>query len=236
MPTFTLSRIKEVAAERGISVRQLSKAAGISSSTIGEMVKNNSGGIVNIQKIANILKVDISEFVTFDDVFENSLKRDKESIDEAIRIIRNISDEIEKSGINSIAPPESLIPLISLNMMGKKTLSELLNEGAGKKFLIPNVTDADFLLPITGYSMEGDFNPGDILICKYMKIPERIEYGRAFAIETKTKTGFIIRRVMPSEDENSIQCTSPNKNFPAFDISMDDVISFSLILGKIRLE
>ena len=63
MVKFKLHRIKEIVEEKGLSIRELGKMAGLSNSAISEMIRRNAANVINVQKIASALNIDLSELV-----------------------------------------------------------------------------------------------------------------------------------------------------------------------------
>lgn len=211
---FQLWKIKELADKKNLSIRKLAQKAGLSDSAVHEMIKRNAANPLNVRKIAIVLGVDLSELV-------------------------NLENEILTSGNspkNSVEKVGGQIPLISSELLLDKMLTEILNTiHLDRKYNIPGINDADFLLNMPGYAMEGDFNPGDVLICKHITNENaKIAYGNAYIMETDG--GLVIRRIMPHEDSSKLNCISPNAKFPAFEIDKSAVLSYSKILGYVRVE
>lgn len=235
MPTFKLYMIKELADKKGWSIRQLGRKAGLSDSALHEMIKRNAANILNVQKIATALDVDISELVILEDLLMPS-DRDRKNVGETIRMMNEISDNLKSSGLMKQNQTKCLIPLLSFDMMQENKLDELINaDTTVKSYLVPGVPDADFLLTMPGSSLEGEINAGDVLICKHLPKSKEplIEYGRAYILETTD--GFIIRRLLPHKDKNKLVCTSGNPNYLPFDIGKETILSYSKILGFIRV-
>ena len=82
---FTLHRIKEIAAEREMSMRKVAKKAGLSGSAITEMIRRNRASIINIQKIAQVLGVPVDDLVKLDQPFDSRENFDLQGIEKSPR-------------------------------------------------------------------------------------------------------------------------------------------------------
>lgn len=235
---FTLHRIKEIAAEREMSMRKVAKKAGLSGSAITEMIRRNRASIINIQKIAQVLGVPVDDLVKLDQPFDSRENFDLQGIEKSLQAIKEISKNLKETGTtNSAVLKDGYIPLLTFDIMYNKSLSDLLSsDDAGiKDYHIPGIPDADFMLAMPGSAMIPDYLPGDLLILKYEggeKYP--VEYGRAYLVETDGQ--FYIRRVAPDDNQDKLKFYSPNEAFPPFSINKKLIVSMSKIVAKIRVE
>ena len=89
----------------------------------------------------------------------------------------------------------------------------------------------DFTIRITGKSMEPEYYAGDEVAC--LKINEKrfIQWGRVHVLDTTQ--GVVIKRIY--DDGDSIRCNSFNTEYPDFSIPKEDIRSFNLVVGSVRL-
>jgi len=232
MTEFKLHRIKEIADEKGRSIRWVGLNAGLSASSVAEMIKRNRGSVLNIMKIANILEVDVSEFI--DGPF--TLPSDMSGIEKSLETIRAISSNLKQTN-NSTIPHGNFIPLITFDIMAQSRLSDLLSQPDErmKYYSIPNVV-ADFIVTMPGKAMSPAYEPGDMLMCQFTN-PEVfpiIEYGMAYVTEIEGGQ-FYVRRVMPGDNQDTLLFDSPNEDFPGFLLERSKVVSLSKIVGLLRI-
>lgn len=229
MPVFKLRRIREIAAKQGISERRLSALAGLSYSAVPEMIKRNSALPSTILKVAKALKIDVSELYAQDDDLQDLTAQSR-------NLLRQIAQEMRST--LSFNEPEGAIPMLTLDMFfnEEQTLSKVLDTEISdnlKKYVLPHVARADFLIPMAGQTMNPLFKPGDVLICQYLDKPLLgVELGVPYFIET-TK-GFYFRLIQ-EYDGKSIYCASPNEKYPPFMAGWEYIISLSRIVGSVRL-
>lgn len=233
---YHLHKIAEIAKERGLSLRGLSIGAGLSDNTALTMVKRNKANIQSILAIANYLKVDIKELYTgseLDKLQSNNMDGLRNSRD----IIKDVISEIKSSGMFKEQSVEGWTPLITFDMiLPGKRLKDLLDDPPQdlKTYFMPSISGASFCVYMTGKAMEPDLHPGDVLICQYIETPKYLEFGRVYFIETSQ--GYMVRRIMIGRVEGSLLLTSPNEFFENIEIAKSNIQSYSLILGKLRLE
>lgn len=89
----------------------------------------------------------------------------------------------------------------------------------------------DFTIRITGKSMEPEYYAGDEVACLKINEKQFIQWGRVHVLDTTQ--GVVIKRIY--EDGDNIRCSSYNAEFPDFSIPKDDIRSFNLVVGSVRL-
>lgn len=99
---------------------------------------------------------------------------------------------------------------------------------------VPNFSSADFLITVSGDSMQPTFLSGDILAVK--KVPKGglwFQWGKPYVIATRQ--GCIVKRIMPSKAEGCVTIVSDNaERYPKFDLSDDEINGIGLVVGLIR--
>ena len=89
----------------------------------------------------------------------------------------------------------------------------------------------DFTIRVIGKSMEPEYYSGDEVAC--LRINERrfLQWGRVHVLDTTQ--GVIIKRIYDGGD--AIICRSYNPEFPDFSIPKEDIRSYNLVVGSLRL-
>lgn len=93
------------------------------------------------------------------------------------------------------------------------------------------ISKVDFAMPVYGESMSPEYPNGSIIFLK--KINERlfIEWGKVFVMDTEN--GPVIKKLMPTDDPNIVECVSLNPDFPPFRVCLDGVLGIYRILSVI---
>ncbi len=93
---------------------------------------------------------------------------------------------------------------------------------------------ADYLIRITGSSMQPKYNSGDIIACKILKLDTYFQWNKIYLLDTEQ--GALIKRVTKSDEPNSIKLVSDNEKYLPFDIPLKAINSIAIVIGVIRLE
>lgn len=89
----------------------------------------------------------------------------------------------------------------------------------------------DFTIRIFGRSMEPEYFAGDEVACLRVNEKRFLQWGRVHVLDTTQ--GVIIKRIYDNGD--CIVCKSFNPEFPDFSIPKEDIRSYNLVVGSIRL-
>lgn len=106
-----------------------------------------------------------------------------------------------------------------------------------KNISIPFIRDYDFSLRAYGDSMVNQDNTkksiddGDIVACKFWKEPY-IRWGEIYALATTS--GCIIKKIIPSDIVNHINCVSFNegKGYLPYDLPLSHISDWAIVVGK----
>lgn len=102
-----------------------------------------------------------------------------------------------------------------------------------KKFKIP-IPGADFLIPISGDSMEPDFRPGDIVAIKRVDPALFIQWGKVYVIDTPN--GCVIKELQPTSEKGIVSCVSRKEKYKPFEINLDSAFGIYSVCGVFRIE
>lgn len=87
--------------------------------------------------------------------------------------------------------------------------------------VISPIKDIDMAIKISGDSMEPEYPSDSQVFVK--KINERafLEWGRVYVLNTCN--GIVIKRLMPTNDPNTVLCESINPKYPPFEVKLENV-------------
>ena len=124
-----------------------------------------------------------------------------------------------------------VIPLLPLAAQGGKLNDFVVSVRTDEcERVISPIKGADFAMPVSGDSMAPEYPNGSQVHIK--KIYERsfIEWGRDYVLDTCN--GTVIKRIVPSEREDSVRCLSlnPDPIYAPFDVSFEDIYGMYRVL------
>jgi phage repressor protein C with HTH and peptisase S24 domain len=87
--------------------------------------------------------------------------------------------------------------------------------------VISPIKDIDMAIKISGDSMEPEYPSDSQVFIK--KVNERafLEWGRVYVLNTCN--GIVIKRLMPTNDPNTVLCESINPKYPPFEVNLENV-------------
>lgn len=89
----------------------------------------------------------------------------------------------------------------------------------------------DFTIRVVGRSMEPEYFSGDEVACLKVNEKRFLQWGRVHVLDTTQ--GVVIKRIY--DDGDCITCRSYNPEFPDFSIPKEDIRSYNLVVGSLRL-
>ena len=89
----------------------------------------------------------------------------------------------------------------------------------------------DFTIRVTGRSMEPMYFSGDEVACLKINESRFIQWGRVHVLDTTQ--GVVIKRIYDNGD--SIRCVSFNPEYSDFNVPKEDIFSYNLVVGALRL-
>ena len=97
--------------------------------------------------------------------------------------------------------------------------------------IVPAFPRYDFTIRVTGRSMEPYYFSGDEVACLRINESQFIQWGRVHVLDTTQ--GVVINRIY--ENGDSIRCASFNPEYPDFNVPKEDIRSYNLVVGALRL-
>lgn len=208
-------RIKQLAESRKMTATQLASSLGITRPAVSAIYEKEEVNSAILRKCAKIFNVPISYF------FEED-----EQLPIRQEIVEEIGQRLQTKGI-PLLPIEAVAGILSGNdsqVMGYEC----------EYYDIPSLRSADFLIRVTGDSMEPKYLSGDIVACRRLPIDTFFEWNRVYVIGSEQ--GVLIKRVRKGEDSQHISLVSENKEYTPFEIPLSKVHSLAIVVGVIRAE
>lgn len=89
----------------------------------------------------------------------------------------------------------------------------------------------DFTIRVTGRSMEPMYYSGDEVACLRINESRFLQWGRVHVLDTTQ--GVVIKKIY--ENGDAIRCVSFNPEYPDFNVPKEDIFSYNLVVGALRL-
>lgn len=104
-------------------------------------------------------------------------------------------------------------------------------------YVIPKFKNChvDFMIEITGLSMYPRYNSGDVIACTVLHETKFIQWNKCHVIATREQ-GMLVKRIMPGEDKEHLRVISDNKDYPPFEIPVDEITGLAVVIGAVCLE
>lgn len=128
------------------------------------------------------------------------------------------------------------VPLIPLDAMADYCRGEMqVMEFECEKYVIPAFREAEFLIPVKGSSMYPKYSSGDIVACKKLPLKDIFfQWNKVYVLDTDQ--GALIKRVKKGKDDEHILLVSENEKYPPFELNINHIHAFAIVIGVIRLE
>lgn len=230
-----LARIQELASNEGITIGALERVIGASKGVLSRAINNGT----DIQ--SKWLQIIVENYPRYSADWLLSGK-----------------GEMLKATSTPKAPikqprEHEVIPLVEIAEKGKIKPIPLVTEtaaaGFGSEFfsiaekdvkeyyVIPKFRfcRVDFMIEVSGLSMYPHFNPGDVIACTILHEQKFLQWNKCHVIATREQ-GILVKRLMPSKHEGCLTAISDNKDYPPFDIPVEEITGIALVVGSVSLE
>lgn len=156
-----------------------------------------------------------------------SIQQNVESKHEAISIMKGMPSDIKP------------IPLVTEHAaagFGNECFT-IEDDDVKDYYVIPKFrfNHVDFMIEVSGLSMYPHFKSGDVIACTILHEAKYIQWNRCHVIATREQ-GILVKRIMPSENEECFKIVSDNKDFPPFDLPKEEITGIALVVGCVSLE
>lgn len=128
------------------------------------------------------------------------------------------------------------IPLIPIEAMAGVLSgnSTQVMERECEHYNIPMFKGAEFLIRISGDSMQPKYYSGDIVACKRLPLDTFFQWNRVYVVDSEQ--GVIIKRVRRGSDDRHIVFVSENTAYEPFELPLEKIYSIALVVGVVRAE
>lgn len=213
-------RLEEIARIYGLSIRSLEAECQLKRGNISNMADNSSIGTDKLTKIIDRFP-DIS--------IQWLLKGEGEPIK------RQEVDNIPEGGI-----PISKVKMKALPLVPYEAAAGILKGGVEgvrlkdcEHVLVPFFTDADFLITISGDSMQPSFNSGDLAACKFTPAFDLFfQWGKPYIIATEE--GILLKRIYNDKEKELVSFVSDNERYPPIPFPREQIYQVARVLGVVR--
>lgn len=139
-------------------------------------------------------------------------------------------------GENSEVKPIPLVTETAAAGFGNEHFS-IAEKDVKDYYVIPKfrLCHVDFMIEVSGLSMFPHFNPGDVIACTILNDRKFLQWNKCHVIATREQ-GILVKRIMPSKSDGYLTAVSDNKDYPPFDIPVDDITGLALVVGSVSLE
>lgn len=144
---------------------------------------------------------------------------------------------IKSNSSSPISSKIKTVPLIPIEAMAGWGNGEMqVMDYEAEHYVVPEFNDlnVDFMVRIKGSSMYPKYSSGDLVACKKIPLKTFFQWNKTYVLDTIQ--GAIVKRIMPSEEEDCISCVSENEKYPPFDLHKTDIYNLAIVVGAIRLE
>jgi phage repressor protein C with HTH and peptisase S24 domain len=170
------------------------------------------------------------------------LKKYDKNLSEIDNSFQKVGINISKDTYLAIPATEDDIKTIpfydGLAVGGVGGFTEALTKADIKaNYVVPKFKDKkiDFMIEVAGSSMYPKYNSGDVVACTIIEESQFIQWNKVHVIATRYQ-GILIKRIKKAENESCILAVSDNKSYDPFEIPLDEIFGFALVVGVIRLE
>lgn len=232
-----LSTFEEIARNEGITISALERKIGASKGVLSRAITNGtdiqSKWLISI--VENYPQYNPEWLLTGNGPM---MKTEGEKKDESGGDLH--ADERHDAGQLPLATPATIpgegIPLLPIDAMaGALTGDVSVLPYECEYYYVPVFTGADFLITVSGNSMNPTFQSGDIVACKRVPLSGLFfQWGKIYIIDTTQ--GPLIKRIKPAPSPDHITIVSDNTDYDPFQLPASEIRAVALVVGVIRLE
>lgn len=102
------------------------------------------------------------------------------------------------------------------------------------RYDIPMFRGADFLIYVSGDSMQPKYFSGDLVACKRLPVDTFFQWNKVYVIDSEQ--GVIIKRIREGRDNGHVVLVSENPAYAPFELPLEKIYSIALVIGVVRAE
>lgn len=203
--------IELIAEKENMTISQLAQTLGKPANSLYDIQKGKIKGIS--EKLADLLLLKFPYYnKTWLMTGEGDMLKASSSVDSqpSVKNERVTDDEAYK------------VPLVPISALGGSLNDfNLAVKRDDCETVISPIKDIDMAIKISGDSMEPEYPSDSQVFIK--KVNERafLEWGRVYVLNTCN--GIVIKRLMPTNDPNTVLCESINPKYPPFEVNLENV-------------
>ena len=208
METTVKDRLKAYLSAKNISMAEFGRRIGVSGAYVTSMRKS-----IQPDKIDRIR----TEFpdLDIDWLLTGKEKEQKQTVDIALE---NPTDTRPHVDLYAAGGGNEVLDGVTLAQCEKMPVVKILPR-------------YDFTIRVTGESMQPQIKPGDVVACMRIDEPTFLQWGRPHVLFTSQ--GVIVKKIFDAGD--GIRCVSINPDYPEFVIPKNEIYTYNLVVGLIRL-
>lgn len=203
--------IELIAEKENMTISQLAQTLGKPANSLYDIQKGKIKGIS--EKLADLLLLKFPYYnKTWLMTGEGDMLKASSSVDSqpSVKNERVTDDEAYK------------VPLVPISALGGSLNDfNLAVKRDDCETVISPIKDIDMAIKISGDSMEPEYPSDSQVFIK--KVNERafLEWGRVYVLNTCN--GIVIKRLMPTNNPNTVLCESINPKYPPFEVNLENV-------------
>ncbi len=198
---------------------------------------------LNVKEIRKKLGVTQEEFAELLGVSRNTVlnyEKGENIPSSKSTILRKLLRLSEEKNINStnVSLKEKLIPRVEIEVVGGNgnNVFGFTENDVKEYYKIPlfDKLKIDFLVSLSGSSMQPKYNSGDILGCKTIIEHTFIEWNKPHVIATKSR-GMLFKRIKKGSSEDTLLLVSENPEYDPFEVPKDEITGLAIVVGYISI-
>lgn len=126
------------------------------------------------------------------------------------------------------------VPLVPIEAMAGFFTGEILvNERDCERLNIPGLK-ADFVVSVSGDSMEPKYFSGDMVACQRVYLSDLFfQWGKVYVIDTNQ--GVLLKKVKKGSSPDCITLISENPEYDDIELPFSDIYHIALVKGLVRI-
>ncbi len=217
--------------------RELAEKLSISSTKLSEILAermNVSAEIIG-KMFALYPEIPFEYYLTENNIMGNWQQADSSDYQTHPTILNcQTTPTTKKQPINS----QLSIPLLPISAVaGWNGIDSFgVNENECEQICIPYLikAGAEFLIRVSGNSMQPNYYNGDLIGCRKVRDMAFFQWGKVYLLDSEQ--GAMLKRIFPTSDSDSIECRSDNPDYPPFTLPKTEIRSLSIVVGLVRTE
>lgn len=221
-----LARIQQIASAEGITISAMERTIGASKGVLSRAIANST----DIQSKWLMSIIENYPQYSGDWLLTGTGEMLKG------KIIPTTTTQHDVESYKRSAPRQKEeIPIIPFSAMAGYLSGEMsINEEECAKLYIPGLK-ADFVIKISGNSMEPRYYDGDYVACEKTSLNDIFfEWDKVYVIDTDQ--GVLIKRVNPGTTVREILLESDNKKYRPIPMPTESIYHIALVKGVVRIE